>query len=233
MATSTAIYVPNSGEKEMLKAILLQKAQVLGLYSNQAGTDGSMTIDSLTELATGGGRGYAPIALSNDIVENALTADKWFVYTNATGKAQADYDNAVQTWTFTATDVADAKTVYGVFAISYVIPFDGAVTEIKVGDTVTGHTSAATGVVTGVSLQSGTWAAAGAGYIDIKTKTGTFQDGEELWVAGAKVAVSNTSTTGDAYKRLLGVWAFASGIAVTAVGQSITWDHKMALASGS
>jgi hypothetical protein len=35
MATNLNVYVPNIGEKEQLKAILLQKAMVLGLYKNQ------------------------------------------------------------------------------------------------------------------------------------------------------------------------------------------------------
>jgi hypothetical protein len=234
MATNVNVYLPNIGEKEILKALLLQKAMVLGLYKNQVQPDGNTIIDTLVELATGGGRGYAPKALSNDIVENALSADKWFVTTDANGKALGSYSNAVQEWIFNAADVADAATAFGVFAYCFVLPFDGGVTQIKVGDIVTGHTGAATGVVTGVCLQSGSWAGGdAAGYLDIKTKTETFQNDEELWVSGAKVAVSNTGVTADAHKRLLAVWAFTAGVAITKLGQSLTWDHKMALASGT
>lgn len=234
MATNVNIYVPNIGEKEMLKAFLLQKAMVLGLYKNQVIPDGNTIFDTLEELTASGGRGYARKELSNDLVENALATNKWYVYTNATGKAEGAYHNGALSWTFNEVDVADGITVYGVFAFCQIIPFDGGSNEIKVGDVVTGHTSGATGVVTGISLQSGSWAGGdAAGYLDIKTKTGTFQNDEELWVNGAKAALSNTGVTGDAHKRLLGVWAFASGVAISTNGQSITWDHKMALASGT
>jgi hypothetical protein len=234
MATNVNVYIPNVGEKEILKAFLLQKAMILGVYKTQINPDGSMTFNTLDELPTGGGRGYTRKELTNDILLTALAADKYFVKTNSSGRAEAAYNNDVLTWTFTAADVADGNTYYGIFAFCYVMPFDGGVTEIKVGDTVTGHTSGATGVVTGVSLQSGTWGGGdAAGEIDIKTKSGTFQNDEELWVSGAKVAVANTGITADAHKRLLAVWAFPSGIAITKVGQTLTWDHKIALASGT
>jgi hypothetical protein len=234
MATNLNVYVPNIGEKEQLKAILLQKAMVLGLYKNQIIPDGNTVIDTLTEMATGGGRGYAQKELSNEIVENAPAANKWYVTTDAQGKALGSYHNAVLTWLFNTADVADAPTVYGVFAYCWVMPFSGGVTEIKVGDTVIGHTSGATGIVTGVCPQSGTWAGGdAAGYLDIKAKTGTYQNAEELWVSGAKVAVSNPGVTGDAHKRLLAVWAFPAGVAITQEGQQVTWDMKYAVSSGT
>lgn len=233
-ATNVNMYVPNVGEKENLKAFLLQKAMVLGLYKNQVQPDGNTIFDTLEELTSGGGRGYARKELSNEIVETVRTADKWYVFTNSSGKAEGDYHSGVLSWTFNDADVADTPTVYGVFAFCYVIPFDGGSTEIKVGDTVTGHNSGATGIVTGVCLQSGSWAEGDvAGFLDIKAKTGTFQNDEDLYVGGAKVAVANTGATGDANKRLLAVWAFSSGVAITQTGQQITWDHKYAMASGT
>ncbi len=317
MATNVNIYVPNSGEKEALKALLLTKGMVLGLYKNQVQPDGNTIFDTLEELTAGGGRSYARKELSNAIVENALAADKWFVSINALGRAEGTYHNAVLSWVFNDVDVADGHTAYGVFAFSWVLPFDAGAKEIKVGDVVKGATSGATGIVTGVCVQSGTWAAGtAAGYLDIMTKTGTFVNDENILVsgeagtlnatptaggtgyalgdlveistggAGARVvvtaaaagvvssvhlatggkdyttgtgkattkitgagnddltvniealasaayAVTNTGVTADAHKRLLAVWAFAAGQAISQNGFSITWDHKVALASGT
>ena len=208
MATNVNIYVPNVGEKEALKAILIQKGMVLGLYRTQIIPDGNTVFDTLTELPTGGGRGYAQKALTNVIVEDALAASKWFLSTNSSGKAEGAYDNAVQTWSFNAVDVADGYTYYGVFAYCWVLPFDGGSKEIKVGDTIKGGTSAATGLVTGVCVQSGTWGAGtAAGYLDIMTKTGTFQDGENIYVQGeiltfvaAPTAAGDLYSVGDTFK---------------------------------
>lgn len=57
----------------------------------------------------------------------------------------------------------------------------GSVDPFVIGDTVTGATSGATGVVTGSSNQASDRQ---AGYITLKTVTGTFQDNEELQVGG-------------------------------------------------
>ena len=75
-------------------------------------------------MPTGGGRGYAPFVLTNDVKEGAAAADMWAMIINASGKAEAAYDNAVQEWTFLAADVADVNTVYGVFGYTLVLPFD-------------------------------------------------------------------------------------------------------------
>lgn len=316
-AINLNVYVPNVGEKESLKALLLTKAFVLGLYKTAIVPDGNTVFDTLSELTSGGGRGYVRKELTRDIVENALAADKWFVSTNASGKAEGAYNDAVLSWEFNSYDVADAATVYGVLAFCYVLPFDAGAQEIKVGDTIKGATSGATGIVTGVCVQSGTWAAGtAAGYLDIMTKTGTWQDGEDILVSGeagtlnatptaggtgyavgdiveittggtgalavvtsesggaatgvvlvtggknytigtgkatTKVtgsgnddltvnitalastayAVTNTPITGDAHKRLLAVWPYDSGVAITQNGQAIEWDMKLALATGT
>jgi hypothetical protein len=259
--------------------------------------------------------------LSTDIVEDALAASKWFVYTNGSGRAEGAYSNAVLSFAFNANDVADVNTVQGLFAYTWVLPFDTGTREIKVGDTIKGGTSAATGIVTHVSLQSGTWAGTAAGYLNIKTKTGTFIDGENIYVVGeiatlvaaptaagdvysvgdlfhitggdgkavgvvlsltggdnspvatigtvpghggkgyslgagkattkitgggndaltvevaslatAAYAVTNTGVTADAHKRLIAVWAFASGVLIETDGQTVTWDMKLTLASGT
>lgn len=198
------IYIPNTGEKEALKQIIKNNALVLGLYKNQVVPDGNTVFDTLEEMPTGGGRGYARIELSNDIIESAVAADKWYMSLNSSGKAEAKYDDATTTqdWTFAAADVADAYTVYGIFAFTWVIPFDAGAIEVKPGDTVKGVTSAATGVVTAVDVQSGTWGAGtAAGNIYIKTKTGTFQNDENICISGkiATISVGATGSGGTGY----------------------------------
>lgn len=200
MATNVTVYVPNEGEKENLRAILKTKALTLFLYKNSVIGEGALLLSSLTEWATGGGRAYARKELTHDVVENAVAADKWFLTMNSLGRAEGQYSNAVLSWTFNAFDVADVASVYGVGAICWQLPFDAGAIEIKVGDKIKGVTSGATGIVTGVCLISGTWTGGtAAGYLDIMTKTGTFQDGESITVYGAINATSLGSTPGSGY----------------------------------
>ena len=315
MATNVSVYCPNEGEKEDLRAILKTKPLNLFLYKNSVIGEGALLFSSLTEWATGGGRNYAQKALSIDLVEDAIAASKWFLTTNALGRAEGQYNNAALSWTFNAFDVADAASVYGVGAFVWVLPFDAGAIEIKVGDKIKGVTSLATGIVTEVCVISGTWAAGtAAGFLTIMTKTGTFQDGENITIygkiatiavtaggtgyavgdilqitqagaSGSKVvvltvaagvvatvalveggtghavaaglptthltgagnndctleivtlaatvyAVTNTGATADAHKRLMALWPFATPLAITADGQALTWDMKLALATG-
>jgi hypothetical protein len=130
--------------------------------------------------------------------ETALAASQWYVASNSSGKASAQWCEtssaaAYIEWTFNSTDVADAATVYGAFAWSFILPFDsgGGATlpeygEIKVGDIVQGGTSSAYGTVTAVWLTSGTWAAGtAAGWLALKSKSGTFQDNEAIKLKGS------------------------------------------------
>lgn len=72
------------------------------------------------------------------------------------------------------------------------LAFDAGVTEINVGDTVTGATSGATGLVVGVQLNSGSWAGSdAAGYLYLSTVTDDFDNDENLQVSAATVAVAN------------------------------------------
>ena len=192
------IYVPNIGEKEMLRNILLSEALVLGLYKNNVQPDGNTTIDTLSEMPTGGGRGYTQKELTNDVVEEgSLVANKWRITTNAQGKAEAQYSNAAVEWVFTQTDANDGNTVYGFFAYSWVLPFDTGAKEIQVGDTVKGATSDASGVVTAVNVESGSWSGGNAaGKLLLKSKSGTFQNDENLLKSGEVGTISNTPTAG-------------------------------------
>ena len=208
------VYVPNVGEKEMLKDFLLTQGVILGLYSNVVVPDGSLTVDGLTELLATGGRGYAQIPLSHDLLETVETIAKWYISQDSAGKAKGQYGLAAtpQAWTFNAVDVADVTTAYGIFAFTWVVPFDAGSKEIKVGDTIKGGTSGATGLVTGVEVQSGTWGAGtAAGYLKIMTKTGTFEDDENLYVQGeiatltaAPTAAGDLYSVGDTFKIITG-----------------------------
>ncbi|CAL9956055.1 amidase [Vibrio phage 219E48-1] len=75
---------------------------------------------------------------------------------------------------------------------NFIVSFDGGQggsdDPIAIGNVVTGAISSATGVVTGVGVQSSDRQ---AGYVSLKSVTGTFQDNEELQVGGVTVATVN------------------------------------------
>jgi hypothetical protein len=227
-----SVYIPNVGEKEALKSILMSQALILGLYKNQIIPDGNTIFETLEELPSGGGRGYAAKPLSNSILEGAPVADKWAVSINSAGKAEAQYGNAAQEWTFLQPDVNDGNTVYGVFGYVLVLPFDAGSQEIKVGDTVTGQSSGASGVVTGIAVMSGTWGTSDAvGFMYLKSKTGAFQNDENLQVGGVTKAVSNSGAGGDAHKRLLFVEALSEAIKIDTLGQKIGYTPKLTMST--
>lgn len=76
------------------------------------------------------------------------------------------------------------------------LSFGTGTAEIFEGNTVTGATSGATGVVARVALQSGTWASGtAAGRLILSSSTGTFQAAENLQVSAAVKAVSGGAAT--------------------------------------
>lgn len=76
------------------------------------------------------------------------------------------------------------------------LQFDAAVGEISEGQTVTGLSSGATGVVRRALLRTGTWTSAGVGTLFFDTITGTFTDNEAVQVGGVtKVTANGASTT--------------------------------------
>ncbi len=83
------------------------------------------------------------------------------------------------------------------------IPFDGGTSTVPaIGDTITGATSSATGECIGVFTGYGVAPSAGGGampatgFIKLRSKSGTFQDNENLQVSGVTKAVVNSSTGG-------------------------------------
>ncbi len=229
------VYIPNQGELESLKAILTNQALILKLYGNVITPDNTLTMANLVELAKGGGFGYAEVPLNPVINEGAPVTGAWNVGLNAAGAAQAQYGlpSAPVAWTMQANDVAASETVYGIVAYTWVVPFStglAAGESIKLGDTVVGGTSGATGIITAIVVESGSWVAGtAAGYFNIMTKTGTFQNGEALMVtwypsSPAQVATSATGTinAGDALMKLIYIDNFSQGTPIVSVGQQVT-----------
>ena len=177
-----SIYVPNSGEKEALKAVLQQQALIVGLFGTAIVPDGSTVFGTLTELTAGGvGYGYAPVPLSNDVLESVTpTAGKWTIITNAAGKAEAVYGAVALEWVFLAPDVALGQTCYGVYYTTRVLAFTAGLQPIKVGDVIYQGTTIAA-EVTGVNVTSGSWyLGTAAGNLYLKRQAGVFAAGSIL-----------------------------------------------------
>ena len=231
-----SLYFTNIGELEMMRAILAMQEWHVGLYKNILTPDGSLTMLGVTELPTGGGRTYATKVLTSDFALVA-TADKWFLSLNLAGKAEGLYHNTYLDFIFAAADVADVNTAYGVFSYCYVVPFDAglAAGPPVVGTTLTGA-GGATGVVAGVIVTSGTWAAGtAAGYIFIKSRNASlFVDNEVLSVGATPMATANTGTLfgGDAHKQLLWLEELPEAKLIETIGQKIRVIVKWSLSTG-
>ena len=80
--------------------------------------------------------------------------------------------------------------------LGYEIHFNAGTAKIHVGDTVTGGSSGAHGVVTHIATQSGDWSTSDdAGQIVFSTITGAFTSGEALKVGGTTKATSATASS--------------------------------------
>lgn len=110
----------------------------------------------------------------------------------------------------------------------YLLEFDAGDVAIVAGNTVTGGTSGATGVVlVDASVESGSWAANdAAGMIGLRSVTGTFQDNETLTVGGSPVATAvgtqlvGEAPSSDTYEAAVGLAArtYARGLIGTVTG---------------
>lgn len=81
---------------------------------------------------------------------------------------------------------------WSVVPLGWELNFDAGSSAIIDGQTVTGATSGATGVVSRVVLQGGDWTTSDAvGRLILSATTGTFQDNENLTVSGTTRAVVN------------------------------------------
>jgi hypothetical protein len=80
---------------------------------------------------------------------------------------------------------------WSLVALGRELRFSTGTAAVSEGQTLTGATSGATGVVTRISLESGTYGGStAAGHFIFATITGTFQNGENLQVAGVTKAVA-------------------------------------------
>lgn len=114
------------------------------------------------------------------------------------------------------------------------IHFGTGTGEITSGQTVTGATSGATGVVTRVVLRTGLWGSNATGQLIFATTTGTFSSGENLQVGGVTKAVSTsisaaiTLPAGGKYEFDYGNFFGASNLfrmyGCNGVGLAFEWD---------
>lgn len=107
----------------------------------------------------------------------------------------AYYNGTVYAWRNNSADTEallyeSSGSGWQVVDLGYELRFDTGTAEIFAGDTVTGATSGATGVVSRVVVQDGSWASTDAeGRLILSVTTGTFQTGESLEVAAAPMAI--------------------------------------------
>lgn len=223
-----SIYVPNVGEKEMLKSVLSAQALQIGLYKNQVTPDPNTIFSTLTPIDIEAA-GYSHKEMTNIVVTDSLTASKWYVSTNEDGKAEGQYDalDTPQEWTFTQDDVDNSNTVYGIYAWTLTISFTGGdAAAIKAGDTVTSVVGGETAIVTNVLLESGAWGVDAAGTLCLKTQSGVFQAGS-LNVS----AVGLADIVGDTDKKLAFVEALSEEVDITMLGQKIKYTPVISLAT--
>lgn len=199
-------FYPNEGEILMQMFGLHALPQKVGLFRNVVPQDGGVTYTSFTELTSGGGRAYATKLIDNAINMSALAASEWYIATNASGRSEAQYcygtpPTAYMEWTFNATDVADGYSVYGAFRWVEVLPFDsGSLVndrQLQVGDVIVGGTSGAYGTIAGMVLFSGSWSGGdAAGWIVLKSTSGTWIDGEAIAIKGEVATLVAAPTAG-------------------------------------
>lgn len=245
-----SLYIPNEGEKEILRGMLANMEINCGLYCNSVVADGTTQVDDLTELNTGSGRAYETKTLNGEVVEAALTDAKWRLTLNSSGEAEGQYGNTPLSWTMNAYDVDDAATIYGAFGYFWVLPFDGGITEVRPGDKIEGATSGATATAAMVNKISGTWGSNAAGYMWLRSKSGTFQNDENIIISGKISSVSvNDGGTGYAVGDIVevtqedGSWSLlvvttvsstvVTGLVVADGGQGFTVDTALATVAKS
>jgi len=238
-------FYPNEGEILMQMFGLAHLPQKVGLFRNVVPQDGGVTYTSFTELTQGGGRAYATKLIDNAMNMSALTASQWYIYTNASGRSESAYcygspPTTYMEWTFNSVDVADGYSVYGAFRWVEVLPFDsGSLVfdrQLQVGDIIVGGTSGAYGTIAGMVVFSGTWAAGtAAGWLILKSTSGTWQDGEAIAIKGEVATITAAPTNGGTgyalgdLVKLSGVTGASECLVVcTAVGAGIVTQVNLA-----
>ena len=130
------------------------------------------------------------------LAANAYRSDIGVVPGSGPIRGVAYYGGTVYAWrdNVGATALAmyqSSSTGWQAVSLGVELAFATGTAIITAGQTVTGATSGASGVVTRVVLQSGDWTTSdAAGRLIFASVTGTFQNGENLQVAAATKAVS-------------------------------------------
>jgi len=199
-------FYPNEGEILMQLFGLAGLPQKVGLFRNVVPQDGGVGFTNFQELPSGGGRAYATKSIDNAVNMSALTLNQWYITTNASGRAEAQYcaqtpPTAYMEWVFNATDVADGYSIYGAYRWVEVLPFDAGTLvndrQLQEGDVVKGGSSGATGEIAAMVLFSGSWAAGtAAGWLILKNVTGTWQNDEDILISGEVGTINTTPTAG-------------------------------------
>jgi len=199
-------FYPNEGEILMQLFGLAGLPQKVGLFRNVVPQDGGVGFTNFQELPSGGGRAYATKSIDNAVNMSALVQNQWYITTNASGRAEAQYcaglpPTAYMEWVFNATDVADGYSIYGAYRWVEVLPFDagGLVNErqLQEGDIIKGGTSGATGEIAAMVLFSGSWAAGtAAGWLILKNVTGTWENDEDILISGEIGTINTVPTAG-------------------------------------
>lgn len=159
------------------------------------------TVVSLSAVSTSAQLTAQYSALAADLYRADITA----IPGSGPTRGVAYYGGVVYGWRNNAggTALEIYKSTSGGWSLvnlGFAISFNTGVGEIFDGNTVTGLTSGASGVVTRVVKRSGSWGTTAAGTLIFASTTGTFTSGEALRVGGVTKA---TSTSVSAAQTLL------------------------------
>lgn len=177
---STVIYTKDTGTFTVSESILVS-AVVQGTVTALGGAVGA-TAQTAAQ--------YLNLAADN------YRADIGAVPGSGPIRGVAYYGGTVYAWRNNAGGTAlamykSSSTGWQAVSLGFELSFATGTAAIAEGQTVTGATSGASGVVTRVVLQSGDWSTNdAAGRLIFASVTGTFQNGENLQVAAATKVVS-------------------------------------------
>lgn len=158
------------------------------------------SVGTITSVVGGASDGYLD-ALYSSLAADAYRADITEVPGSGAVRGVAYFNDIVYAWrdndAGTAMVMHKSSTSGWVeVALGRQLGFGTGTAAIADGQTVTGATSGATGVVSRVVLQSGSWSTSdAAGRLILSSSTGTFQAAENLRVGGITKAIASGAAT--------------------------------------
>ena len=158
------------------------------------------SVGTITSVVGGASDGYLD-ALYSSLAADAYRADITEVPGSGAVRGVAYFNDIVYAWrdndAGTAMVMHKSSTSGWVeVALGRQLGFGTGTAAIADGQTVTGATSGATGVVARVVLQSGSWSTSdAAGRLILSSSTGTFQAAENLRVGGITKAIASGAAT--------------------------------------